>query len=174
MAVSMDQRAAQERALAVNTSDWRRFDPNAPRDRRRLLHRAMPGLYRDELRRLSDHVSRHVAAPGDVICSEGECVDTYFVVLRGTLRVEHKGSDDVKKLGPGDHFGELGVLYGVSGTATVVAETAVELLVLGRQGFHDLLSSPTAPCRVGLGTVAAIWSVHDLEVDDVIDGDANR
>src|SRR5947209_17557441 len=151
MAVWMDQRGARERAPAVNEAEWRQFDPNAPRDRRRLLHRAMPGLYRDELRRLSDHVSRHLAAPGDVICSEGECVDTYFVVLRGTLRVEHKGSDDVIQLGPGDHFGELGVLYGVSGTATVVAETAVELLVLRRQGLHDLLSSPTAPCRVGLG-----------------------
>ncbi|MFP5327116.1 MAG: cyclic nucleotide-binding domain-containing protein, partial [Acidimicrobiia bacterium] len=50
-----------------------------------------------------------------------------------------KGGRKTATLGPGQYFGELALLDGQVRSASVVAETDMELLVLGRREFTGLI-----------------------------------
>ncbi len=80
------------------------------------------------------------------------------MIVSGQLDVVYAGDDGhervVVTLGPGDHFGEIGLLQDVPRTATVTATTDAEILVVGRDGFFKLLDGSTAT-RAGLEAIAA-------------------
>jgi uncharacterized membrane protein len=85
---------------------------------------------------------------GTVIFNRGDPGDRLFVVAEGTveayLPAEH-GTPRVvlRRLGPGDHFGELAVLDGGLRTASVRAVSEVRLFTLGRPEFLEaVLASP--------------------------------
>jgi CRP-like cAMP-binding protein/cytochrome P450 len=81
---------------------------------------------------------REVAA-GTAVVREGEAADAFFVLRAGRVRVE-RGGRAVCALGAGDFFGELGLLLGGVRTATVVAETALELLEVPGETFRALVA----------------------------------
>lgn len=93
---------------------------------------------------------RRVAA-GEVVVAEGEPAQEFFVVLSGEVEVT-QGGVVLRREGPGEVFGEIGLLRDVPRTATVTAVTDVELLVLGRQPFLDTVS----------GTVESLRAAEDL------------
>lgn len=66
-----------------------------------------------------------------------------FVVLRGTARVV-RGSRKVGALIPGDFFGELSALDGGPRTASVVADTPVEVLRLYRHTLRKMVEQEPA------------------------------
>ncbi|MDX2091697.1 MAG: cyclic nucleotide-binding domain-containing protein [Kofleriaceae bacterium] len=71
------------------------------------------------------------AEPGDRVIREGERGDTVFVLTDGVAEVLRGGSElPVAVLGPGDSFGELAFLTGEPRSASVVARTSCEMLVL--------------------------------------------
>ena len=60
-----------------------------------------------------------------------------------------RGGVPVATLGPGDFFGELGLLDGPRRTATVTATTPMRLLVVGAREFRSMLGAfPTVRDRV--------------------------
>ena len=70
---------------------------------------------------------------------EGDDGSEFFVILAGTVSVNRQGRQ-VATLGPGGAFGELALLLeNVPRNASVVAETDVELVVLGQRQFGRLL-----------------------------------
>ena len=77
---------------------------------------------------------------GEVVFSEGSPGDTLFVIREGRVRTEkHTPYHDpytVRFFEKGDFFGELSLLEDVPRSATVVAETDAEFLVLAREGFR--------------------------------------
>jgi len=73
-----------------------------------------------------------------VLTGEGQLGRELFVIVTGDARVSRNGRR-VGALGPGDAFGELALLDGGTRTATVVAETPMELLVLTRPAFVKML-----------------------------------
>ncbi|MCL4819273.1 MAG: cyclic nucleotide-binding domain-containing protein [Vicinamibacteria bacterium] len=81
------------------------------------------------------------AAAGEVLVREGEEGDTMFVLRSGRVRVEKRtpyaDTYTVTFLDgeSGGFFGELALLDREFRSATVVAETDCELLVVGREGF---------------------------------------
>ena len=77
-------------------------------------------------------------AGGKTIISEGETGHEFFVILEGTARITRHGRK-VATIGPGDAFGELALLEKAPRNSTIVAETDMELVVLGQREFAGLI-----------------------------------
>ena len=77
-------------------------------------------------------------AAGKALISEGETGHEFFVILDGTATVSRQGNK-IATLGPGDAFGELALLERAPRNSTIVAETDMELVVLGQREFAGLI-----------------------------------
>ncbi len=91
------------------------------------------------------------ASPGDRIVREGESGDTTFVMLSGVAEVvrQESGGQPLRVLGPGDPFGELALLTRGHRTASVVARTACEAVVLSGEFLRDFIGrEPLIASRV--------------------------
>lgn len=76
--------------------------------------------------------------PGKVLVREGEPGHEAFVIVEGSATVTRKG-EKIATLGAGDVVGELAPITGGVRTATVTADTQLELLVIGQREFAGLL-----------------------------------
>ena len=76
------------------------------------------------------------AAAGSPILREGESSDRFLVIQSGRVEVTADGQH-LRFEGPGDFFGEIGLLRDVPRTATVTAVEDTELLSLAREPFLD-------------------------------------
>jgi CRP/FNR family cyclic AMP-dependent transcriptional regulator len=68
-------------------------------------------------------------AEGDDIVEEGRFAHAFFVIESGTADVYERG-ELVRQLGPGDIVGEIGVLQTDKRTASVIATSGVQALVI--------------------------------------------
>ena len=64
---------------------------------------------------------------GKVIIQEGGFANDFYAIDEGTVKVE-KGGEEVATLGPGDVFGEQGLLEKQERSASVIATTVVRAL----------------------------------------------
>jgi CRP-like cAMP-binding protein len=88
-------------------------------------------------------LSTQVARPANsVLAQQGRRGRELVLIVDGRARVERDGSA-VATLGPGDCFGEISLIDGGPRTATVVAETPCDLLVVEARAFRTLVE--TAP-----------------------------
>ena len=75
---------------------------------------------------------------GEVLARTGEPGDRFFVIVDGAARIEVSAQNQ-SRMGPGSFFGEMSLLDGEPRSATVVADTAMRLLVISRRDFVTLL-----------------------------------
>ena len=75
---------------------------------------------------------------GAVLARTGEPGDRFFVIVDGSARVEVSPHNQAR-MGPGSFFGEISLLDGEPRSATVIADTAMRLLVIPRRDFVTLL-----------------------------------
>jgi CRP/FNR family transcriptional regulator, cyclic AMP receptor protein len=66
---------------------------------------------------------------GKTLIKEGDSGHEFFVIVEGTADVE-RGGKKIAKLGPGDFFGEIGLLGGERRVASVTATSPMRLVVL--------------------------------------------
>lgn len=89
--------------------------------------------------------------PGDVVISQGDDGDNYYVVDKGACDVfVKKGDDEEKKvtdLQEGAGFGELALMYNAPRAATVKATSPLKLWALDRMTFKVVLSDTTTAKR---------------------------
>jgi small-conductance mechanosensitive channel/CRP-like cAMP-binding protein len=94
---------------------------------------------------LVERASLRRYGPGEPVVRKGEPSREMFVVERGTLAVEvprdNGAPAEVALLGPGECFGEMGLLTGESRSATVRAKTLCDLVSIDHDAFHDVLAS---------------------------------
>jgi uridine kinase len=102
----------------------------------------------DGLRRLHPHLVEERFAPGDVVVREGDASRDLYLVLQGEASVARKGLG-VGTLGPGAHFGELGLVTGAARAATVTATTPLTVARLPLDHFERLVVDD-APLAVSL------------------------
>jgi MFS family permease len=77
---------------------------------------------------------------GEDVTVEGEVGDLFYVIVAGEVVVSH-GADEIRRLGPGEWFGELALLRAdAHRTATVTAVVPVDLLTVDRQTFLTALA----------------------------------
>ncbi|MEO7804293.1 MAG: cyclic nucleotide-binding domain-containing protein, partial [Actinomycetota bacterium] len=96
------------------------------------------GLSRRDLAYVAKLAETKTLRQGSVIIRQGADGNEFFVIEAGNASVV-RGRKIVARLGPGDHFGELALLSNHPRRATVVADTPVTLLVLGRRAFMSTL-----------------------------------
>ena len=78
-------------------------------------------------------------AAGDTIVREGAESDRFFVIESGTVEVT-QGDRVLRREGPGEYFGEIGLLRDVPRTATITAVTDTVVQVLSREAFLDAVT----------------------------------
>jgi CRP-like cAMP-binding protein len=86
-------------------------------------------LSEDDLRALSTYADEVTVSEGKHLVDEGGYAYDLFVIVEGQAQVIH-GGDVVAELGPGDFFGEAGVLEKQQRNATVVAKSRMRLVTL--------------------------------------------
>jgi MFS family permease len=84
--------------------------------------------------------------PGELIIRQGDPADRFYVIVDGQVEVTQAGGGDeppsvLRRMGPGEVFGEIGLLSRVPRTATVTATAGTTLLALDKQDFLDLVES---------------------------------
>lgn len=117
-------------------------------DRNPILARLDP----DARRVLHDHLSPLDVTAGTEVVREGEHGRTMYLVVAGQAVVTRAGLV-VARLGPGEHFGELGLIVGEPRAASVRAETALALAALDEDGYRELAGQHP---RVALHLLEAI------------------
>ena len=103
----------------------------------------------------------HVQA-GKVLVTEGETGHEFFVIIGGAATVTRHGQK-LATLGPGDAFGELALLEKAPRNATVVADTEMELVVLGQREFAGIIDEVPGFARKMLAGMAKRLREADLK-----------
>ena len=90
---------------------------------------------------LATFVEKVSVEPETVIVRQGDPADALYFVRSGEVEVRARGdSSAVATIGPGDYFGEIGVLSGGERIADVVAVQPTELLRLSKDDYERYLS----------------------------------
>jgi CRP-like cAMP-binding protein len=77
---------------------------------------------------------------GKVLAREGEIGYEFFVIVDGEVAVAKDGRE-IRRLSPGDFFGEIALIWdSPRRTATVTATTPIRFFVLTRQAFRSLIA----------------------------------
>jgi CRP-like cAMP-binding protein len=101
-------------------------------------------LSEDERRHLAEHLGYAPFAAGETMTRQGAEAHFLYMVVKGQASVRvasnGRGENEVARIGPGEFFGEMGLLTGERRTATIVAVTPVECYRLDKSAFQDLLS----------------------------------
>jgi CRP-like cAMP-binding protein len=82
---------------------------------------------------------------GEVVFREGDRGDWLYVVLDGEVEVVRhvagQGEVTLRRLGPGECFGEIALVTDAPRSATVRSRGAVDLLAVDRESFQALFAS---------------------------------
>lgn len=81
----------------------------------------------EALSKVATFATLESAAEGKTIIREGGYSNDFYVIDEGTVKVERDG-EQVAELGPGDVFGEQGLLEKQARSATVTATSPVRLI----------------------------------------------
>jgi|ERR671934_743577 CRP-like cAMP-binding protein len=92
------------------------------------------------LDRLAGEFIERTYAAGETIAEEGEQGRTFVVIERGEATVLVHGNE-VRKLGPGDAFGEMALIDKSARSATVKADTEVHGYQLPVWSFRPIVES---------------------------------
>src|SRR5919109_5449803 len=110
-------------------------------DKADALRRAplFQNLTRGELVELAKRTEDLEVEDGKVLAREGDLGSEFFVIVDGEVTVTKDGSE-VRRLGPGDFFGEIALIVdSPRRTATVTAASHLRFFVLTRQAFRGLI-----------------------------------
>ena len=98
------------------------------------------GLDPRELETISRTVHERTFNAGDTVAEEGQGGVGFFVIKSGEAKVT-VGGDEVRRLGPGDYFGEIALISEGTRTATVTAESELQCYGLTPWEFRPLVQT---------------------------------
>lgn len=98
----------------------------------------------EPLRTLATVVSRRTATRGSIIMAAGDPTDSLYIILSGRFKVMMSDAEGKEVilciLGPGEFFGEMGLIDDAPRSASVVAIEPCELLVITRRDFKKCMT----------------------------------
>jgi CRP/FNR family transcriptional regulator, cyclic AMP receptor protein len=93
-----------------------------------------------ELSRLAAITRIESVDAGHTLFTEGSAATNLYIVLAGSVSVR-RGGRIVTRVGPGEVIGELAVILGGTRTATVVAETPMDWLVMDQRSLRQAIDT---------------------------------
>ena len=115
-----------------------------------MLAQALPRLTPGQVAQVSPKLASESFAPGAIIIHQGHPARRFYIIVQGQAEVWHrdmKGNEvQLNNLGPGDYFGETGLIQSQPRNATVrVSEgNSIFVLVLGQLDFEELMEKSKA------------------------------
>jgi CRP/FNR family transcriptional regulator, cyclic AMP receptor protein len=104
----------------------------------------------EQLRLLVGVVTRRSAPRGSVIMAAGDQIDSLYIVISGRLKVmmgDAEGKEVILSLiGPGEFFGEMGLIDDSPRSASVVTIEPCELLSVAKRDFKKCLAENFDMC----------------------------
>ena len=94
------------------------------------------GLSRKERKALAPRADEVELEKGRQVVREGEFPYEFFAIEEGTAEVR-RGEQFLAELGPGDFFGEMGLVGDTRRNATVVATSQLTVVVMTGQAFRQ-------------------------------------
>lgn len=98
----------------------------------------------DQLRALATLVTRRSAPRSSLIMAAGDATESLYVVISGRLKVMMGDADGkeviLSLIGPGEFFGEMGLIDDSPRSASVIAIEPCELLSLSRRDFKKCMA----------------------------------
>jgi CRP-like cAMP-binding protein len=96
------------------------------------------GLPKRDLEFLASRIDELQLKPGQTVIKEGQATESFFIIKTGNVEVTRAGKP-MARLGPGEFFGEIGMLDRGPASATVVTDGVVEAMVLSHAQFRDAI-----------------------------------
>ena len=81
---------------------------------------------------------------GEMLVEAGTTLHSLFIIGAGVVSFIRDGSEgeiEVERLGPGDHFGEIGMPTGAAGMARITAPTPLTLHELAKEDLSPILEA---------------------------------
>jgi CRP/FNR family cyclic AMP-dependent transcriptional regulator len=96
-----------------------------------------------ELKQIASSMKERTFSAGDTVTEEGKGGIGFFVIGEGTASVSVGGSQ-VRTIGQGDYFGEIGLIADIDRTATITAESDLRCYGKTSWDFRPLVESNAA------------------------------
>lgn len=94
-------------------------------------------LSKSELQKVAQWTDEVEVPAGTMLASEGRFAHEFFVIEDGAAAVTQDGKR-IAELGPGDFFGEIGLIETQRRTATVTASTPMRLVAMFEREFRQM------------------------------------
>lgn len=105
----------------------------------------LSSLSDEELQLLMSDISIHQFGHGEILEHEGEVGECFHLLLRGKVEIVARGPNGarlrIRDLTAPNVVGEIALLQGIPRTASVVAASDVEVAVVTKAGFSQMLKS---------------------------------
>ena len=94
-------------------------------------------LSQSELERVASWLQAYSVPEGDLLVREGASAQEFFLIEDGEAAVLQDG-ERIAVLGPGDFFGEIGLVETDRRTASIIAATPMDVIVMYRTEFEQM------------------------------------
>ena len=102
----------------------------------------------EDLAKISPFVSEVSVSEGKHLVDEGDYAYEFMAIEEGSAEVR-RGDQVLAELGPGDFFGEMGLIDSERRNATVTAKTPLRLITLDRWDMRRLEKAiPSAAAKI--------------------------
>lgn len=119
-------------------------------DEKDELAKAFPKLTPEQISHVSPNLVHETYRAGQTIILQGDAPDRFYIIVNGMIEILHEDLDGeshlVAQSGPGEYFGETGLLQNHPRTATVRVSSFedAEVLALDRQHFQQMMEESKA------------------------------
>ena len=131
--------------------------PATRTERNEWLAKALPNISSVLLTEATGRLMPYSFRAGETVFAQGDAPDRFYIVTQGKAEVSRKNADGkvqlVATLGPGEFFGEMGLVTATKRMATVRAKTDLECVALDWDYVVQLIESSESAAQAFAGTV---------------------
>jgi signal transduction histidine kinase len=123
-----------------------------------LLHQAFPDLNEADIQSLNQAAVLRAYPAGEIICRQGDIGTTLYILAQGEADISVRTDGDnqllVRKVYPGDYFGEMALFGKTTRAATITANTDCHLLEIDQDTFLPVASQNPALLRAVVAQIS--------------------